>query len=285
MNFVKNLLRKLPLRGKSASSGDLVTKRLDPVLRLQQELYLQQLRREPRYGDPRHLIHFEHQVFSQNGEDGILLEIFRRIGVSARSFVELGTGSGLQCNTTFWLSQGWHGWWVEGNPKAPRRIGRQFAQPLAEKRLRLISSWITAENVAGLLQSNEVPAEVDLLSLDLDRNTYWIWSALEPIRPRVLVVEYNASYPASVDWKVPYDPAKGWNRTFHFGASLKALELLGRRLGYALVGCESTGINCFFVRNDLRADHFAGPFTAEHHYEPARYFLTRLHGHPKGFAD
>ncbi|MGH3600906.1 MAG: hypothetical protein ACRDQH_11635, partial [Pseudonocardiaceae bacterium] len=39
---------------------------------------------------------FELQVFSQNGEDGVLAEILRRIGVTQRWFVEFGVESGRE---------------------------------------------------------------------------------------------------------------------------------------------------------------------------------------------
>ena len=131
----------------------------------------------------------------------------------------------------------------------------------------------------------EVPNEVDLFSLDIDRNTYWIWAAVAEFKPRVVVVEYNASIPPSVDWKVDYHPNRRWNYTMYFGASLKALENLGRELGYSLVGCEISGINAFFVRSDLCCDRFEGPFDAEHHFEPPRYWLTQRVGHPRSFHD
>ena len=108
----------------------------------------------------------------------------------------------------------------------------------------------------------------DLLSIDVDRNTYYIWRALRERRPRVVVVEYNATFPPSDEWVVAYDPAKGWNSSSYFGASLKSYELLGRELGYTLVGCGLAGTNAFFVRSDLVTDRFEPPFTAEHHYEP-----------------
>ncbi len=45
--------------------------------------------------------------------------------------------------------------------------------------------------------------------------------------------------------------------SFCSGASLKALERLGRTKGYCLVGCNYTGVTAFFVREDLAADRFA----------------------------
>jgi len=255
------------------------------ALRLQQESYLLQLLKELRYAEPGRLARHEHQVFSQNGEDGIVAEIFRRIGVSTRTFLEIGAGSGLENNTTWWLMQGWRGYWVEGGEPYLRKIERRLSAPLADGRLTLLRTFVTAENVANVLRDGGVPEEMDLFSLDIDRNTYWIWAALPRLRARVVVVEYNSAYPPECDWKVPYDPTRVWNNTTFFGASLKAFELLGREFGYCLVGCDLTGSNAFFVRQDLVGNHFAAPFTAENHYEPTRLFLLRTQGYPRCTAD
>jgi hypothetical protein len=129
-----------------------------------------------------------------------------------------------------------------------------------------------------------VPTELDLLSLDIDRNTYYLWEALRQFRPRLVVVEYNAAIPPGIEWKDTYGP-RVWDGTQNFGASLKAYENLGRQLGYSLVGCEFTGINAFFVRNDLVGDKFAEPFTAENHYEPPRYSMIHRRSHTPSIMD
>ena len=102
---------------------------------------------------------------------------------------------------------------------------------------------------------------------------------------RVAVVEYNALMPPWLDWKVDYRSDAWYDGTLYQGASLKALELLGTRLGYSLVGCDVCGVNAFFVRNDLLGSHFAAPYSAENHYEPARYWLIDTVGHPRGFGE
>ena len=38
----------------------------------------------------------------------------------------------------------------------------------------------------------------------------------------------------------------------YYGASLKALCRLGEQKGYAFVGCNSNGVNAFFVRRDRK---------------------------------
>ena len=84
---------------------------------LQHQFVSWQLLNNPRYQDPRRLNRHEHQVYSQNGEDGIIAEVFRRIGVRARSFIEIGVGDGVENNTTHLLLQGWSGCWLEGIPR------------------------------------------------------------------------------------------------------------------------------------------------------------------------
>jgi hypothetical protein len=258
---------------------------IDRQTLLLQHQFIQGLLAQPRYLDPKRLHRFEHQVFSQNGEDGVISEIFRRIGTTDRSFVEIGVGDGLENCTTYFLSQGWKGRWVDGDGSAIDKIKKNFWQPLSKGDLVVRQALVNAENIAGILADLKVPPEFDLLSLDIDRNTYFIWQKLKHLRPRVVVIEYNSSYPPDAEWIVEYNPSLIYNCTSYIGANLKAYERLGAELGYSLVGCELSGINAFFVRRDLCGDKFAEPFTAENHFEPPRYFLLRRDGHPRCFTD
>ncbi len=227
----------------------------------------------PRHQDARRLTGHGAKAFSQADEDGIIAEIFRRIGTTDRSFVEIGVETGIECNTLWLLMQGWHGAWIEGNPKACRAIAASHRHWLADGALKLHAGFVTAENIDALIAGLGFDREIDLLSIDIDYNDYWVWKALGRCRPRVVVMEYNAMWlpPAAVT--VPYDPKASWKQDSHYGASL------GRHKGYALVGCSLSGVNAFFVRDDLVADRFLAPGDAVEHYEPARYFLA---GMPSG---
>lgn len=289
--FFKRLYRRLPVirecRFIIGQLEDLQASRRsqETLLRLLQEEYVSRLLAGTRYAGPKSLNRHEFQVFSQNGEDGILAEIFRRIGVSSKSFVEIGAGDGLENNTTLLLVQNWSGYWVEANAQLIATVRRLFHRPIQQGRLKVAQAFVTAENVQSVQQELGVPEEADLLSLDADRNTYWIWAALPRLRARVVVVEYNASFPPPIDWKVEYDAARKWNESLYVGASLKAYELLGRERGYSLVACDLSGTNAVFVRDDVCEDKFEAPFTAEFHYEPPRYFLSRKSGHRPCFSD
>jgi hypothetical protein len=196
-------------------------------------------------------------VCSQNGEDGIIREIFRRIGTSDRIFAEVGVGDGTENNTAFLLAQGWQGYWIDGDSRFLNTVDK--AANLQQGYLKSAVSFVSRETIAGVFEGLDVPKEFDLLSLNIDQNTYYVWEGLTGFRPRVVVIEYNASIPPDVEWKVRYEPKRAWDGTCNFGASLKSFELLGRQLGYTLVGCDLNGVNAFFVRDDLVADKFSAP--------------------------
>jgi hypothetical protein len=239
----------------------------------------------PRYLETGRLNRYERQVFSQTGEDGIIDEIFARIGTTNRVFVEFGVGNGLENNTTCLLTKGWSGYWLEARDEWVRDIENSFRELLDTRQLTVRQAFITAENIESLFAAADVPKEFDLLCIDIDGNDYWVWKAIANYSPRVLVIEYNALFSPDMKWVMRYNPAAIWNRTSYQGASLKALEVLGQEKGYQLVGCSFAGINAFFVRSDLVSEAFCTPFTAENHYEPARYHLVRTPGHPRGFGN
>jgi hypothetical protein len=94
-----------------------------------------------------------------------------------------------------------------------------------------------------------------------------------PLAARLVVAEYNPRFAPPIDWVMSYNAHHAWDGSDHYGASLTAFTALMAEKGYSLVGCNLSGVNAFFVRNDLVGDRFLQPFSAETHYEPARYWL------------
>ncbi|MFP4172296.1 MAG: hypothetical protein ACLFV4_05225 [Candidatus Hydrogenedentota bacterium] len=140
------------------------------------------------------------------------------------------------------------------NVEAARRYYSTRLQGHAE-RVSLKQAFVTRDNINSLLNEAGVSGEIDLLVVDIDGNDYWVWDALEAIEPRVVVIEYNASFGREQAVTIPYqarfDRMRGHPSGFYHGASLAALELLGRKKGYGLAGCESNGVNAFFVKHGL----------------------------------
>jgi hypothetical protein len=220
--------------------------------------------------------------YSQVDEDGILEEIFARIGDGERTFAELGCGNGLENNSHLLLLKGWRGVWVDGDSKNIAFIRKHL--PLTTPRLSVIETFVTQENASevvsrGVRSVGSGLAELDLLSVDLDGNDLEILSSLlESSEPRVLCVEYNAKFRLPLEVALPYDPAYAWSGDDYQGASLGSyLRRLSDR--YTLVACNVSGVNAFFVRNDLAGSFSAYP--AEALYQPARYHLIGMRaGHP-----
>jgi hypothetical protein len=227
---------------------------------------------KPRYADAKRLLQYGFKTYSQNDEDGIIQEIFRRVGSESRTFIEFGVQNGFECNTAKLLVEGWRGLWLEANSKSVAEIRANFQPFLSRGALTVGETMVTAANIDAAIDKAGFADGVDLLCIDIDNNDYWVWKAIKSIRPRVVVIEYNCSLRPPLSLVVPYDENASWSGGNYFGASLSALVSLGREKGYRIVGCCFAGVNAFFVRDDLCGDHFVEPATAEEHYEPGRYF-------------
>lgn len=178
---------------------------------------------------------YERKVFSQNGEDGIIAELLRRCGSTNRTCVEMSVGDGTECNTRLLRETGWTGLAVGTAPWAN-------------------DAWITPDTVVDLLREAGTPTDLDLLSLDIDGNDFWVLrEILREFSPRIVVVEYNALMGPDASVTLPCDPTHRWDATDAFGASLQALAALAASHGYGLLGCESRGVNAFFLRTDVLA--------------------------------
>ncbi len=242
----------------------------------QAQLLVRDILRDPALQDPRRLERYGYQTASQNEEDGMLAEVFRRIGTANRRFFEFGVGNGLQNNTVHFLFQGWGGAWIEINQPKLAFIRQTFAEPIRAGRLQVGGVPVTVENIDEIATGFGLPADLDLLSIDIDGNDWHIWKALTLIRPRVVVVEYSARFPPPIRIVQAYDPGYSWSASTYIGASLQSFTDLAADKGYRLVGCSISGLNAIYVRTDAAGDHFANPATAEALHHPPRLQLYTL---------
>lgn len=238
-----------------------------------------------RFENPKCLDRYGFKVYSQNDEDGIIEEIFNRIGTTNKIFVEFGVGDGLECNSHYLLHKGWIGLWMEGNPDACKAITVRFLPLLQKGQLKIGNVFITKDNINELIKAGGIVGEIDLLSVDIDGNDWHVWKAINVIQPRAVIVEYNAKFPPNYAWVMPYNENHSYDGSDCHGASLKAFELLGRELGYQLVGTNLNGVNAFFVKQELAKGLFVEPATAEELYNPFRYITGQRYnnGHPSRY--
>jgi len=198
----------------------------------------------------------ELRVYSQNGEDGILALLLSRIGPTTREVIEFGIGDGTECcAANLVLTFGWSAYLLEASESDALGAAAYF-DDRAPGRVRVEHAAVEPDTIDTLLTGRVAPV-FDVLSIDIDGNDYWVLEALEAVRPRVIVIEYNASFGPERSVTIPY--TRGFARYeahpsgFYHGASLTALARLGERKGYILAGCDSRGTNAFLVDAEAAA--------------------------------
>jgi hypothetical protein len=191
----------------------------------------------------RDLGRYERKIYSQNGEDGVLLRLLEVLPNIVKIAVEIGVWhgpgaevGGNECNTRILCDRDdWH--------------VQQFDAAAPNDHPHIRRAWVTAENVDTLLEEAGIGATFGVFSLDIDGIDYWIWRALEAHRPAIVIVEYNAAL-GGLDHclTIPHDPDYRWDFSGRCGASLGAFVRLARAKGYQLVHC--TAPNAFFVARE-----------------------------------
>ena len=210
------------------------------------------------------------KIYSQNGEDGITEAIFDAIGTTNKFYLDFGATEGHNNSEILHKNYGFSG--VLWN-------GAEIDCPYA----KVHQEFITVENIKELCAKYEVPVEPDFVSIDIDGNDWHVWRELNKVcRPRVLVIEHTSQLPPGHDGVMPYKADHVWDGTFYCGASIEAMYLLGRHLGYSLVCADNVGVNLFFVRDDLEPDKkFFGTNDVPMLYRVPKYGFPWRIGHPE----
>ena len=197
------------------------------------------------------------RVFSEFDEDGIALFLLAVGGAPTRRFVDIGAGDGVFASNTanLALNLGFDGLFVEADESRVRR-GRRFYSKHPDTMVHppvFVQAFVTREKVNGLIAEAGFTGEIDLLSIDIDGNDYWIWQALEAVKPRLVIAEAHPEL-GREEWVMPYDaefdahsaPPGTW-----MGASPAAMLRLADSLGYRAVAANLYGFNIFFARRDV----------------------------------
>lgn len=185
---------------------------------------------------------FSHNVTSQFGEDGILEEILKRIGVRTSFCVEFGAWDGKYLSNTWnlWHEKGWSALLIEGEPKRVEALKGSLGN-FPNVRPYCAFVGLDAENrLDAILKKNNVPRNFDVLSIDIDGDDYHIFKSLEDFCPRIVLVEYNPTIPSHLELVAA--PGN------YFGASALSIYKLAKQKNYSLAACTTT--NLIFVHND-----------------------------------
>jgi YD repeat-containing protein len=204
----------------------------------------------------------EVRVYSQWGEDGILDFLCDVVDVPRPRVLELGCGDFRECNSRF-LAE----WRCASVTMVDSRsdLARSVRELPAYWRTTLepLQEWITPTTVADIGQRARRRHDgLDIISLDIDGNDYWVAQGIDWTDVRVVVVEYQPLFGGAATVSVPrqddFDRSRAHFSHLYYGASLRSFVDLFRDAGMAFVGTNRVGNNAFFIR-DADVDRFPLP--------------------------
>lgn len=183
-------------------------------------------------------------IYSQNGEDGVIRAILEKLNVQRGWVCEFGAWDGKHLSNTFALVQkGFKAVFIEGDParfEALEHTCRSY--PNITALLAYVDHNRQHENsLDNLLTRTGIPQDFVLLSIDIDSYDFQVWQSLETYQPRIVIIEINSSVdPKNTDWihkRQTHMEGTG------FGATLE----LAKEKNYKLLA--HTG-NMIFVREE-----------------------------------
>ena len=129
---------------------------------------------------------FGKKCFSQTDEDGITLEILKRIGcIENGYFAEFGPGDGMENNTLILKSLGWKGFWIGGE--------NLTINVKSNEKFSFIKDFISLKNIIELTLEGKKKincVDLDVISFDLDGNDLFLVDELlkNDFKPKLFIV-------------------------------------------------------------------------------------------------
>lgn len=186
-------------------------------------------------------------VTSSTGEDGVLEAIFDRIGAENKWCCEFGALDGKTGSNTWNLihNHGWRGILIEGDPERYKRLLKNVPSIGDAVPVQAFVGSDGPDSLDNILARSGAPADIDLVSIDIDNDDYFVWQGLHNHKPRVVLIEVNSQWPLAAE-KIPVPGYHGF--TYRTGASLRSMVQLAKSKGYELALHTANGI---FVRRDV----------------------------------
>lgn len=192
--------------------------------------------------EKKRLIDYAYDMYSQNGEDGLIKKIFEIMGTTTKLAVEFGAWDGLRLSNTanLWVNHGWTAVLIESDKTRYQELVKNLEGSSTGCMGVNAYIGIDKENcIETILDRINVHEPIDLMSIDIDGNDYYIFDSLKTIRPRLIIIEYNPTIPVTMDIYAPYSIN---NRIGH---SVGALNRIADAKGYKLIALTTT--NAFYV--------------------------------------
>lgn len=209
------------------------------------------------------LLPFRRNVYSHNGEDGVLENLLSRLPQKNRWVVEFGAWDGKYASNACHLleSQQFNTVFIECDREKFKVLQQNHGR---NPKAHLIERFIAFEgkdSLDGILRAvPNFPEDPDVISMDIDGCEYHLWESLNKVKPKIILTEYNPSIPLDLEYVQPKD------FSVNHSSSLRSFVNLGRRKGYTLVSV--LDYNLFFVRDELIQPMQLKPAPAEILFAP-----------------
>jgi hypothetical protein len=155
------------------------------------------------------LLNFGSNVYSQRGDDGIIREIFRRIGIENGFFIEFGAWDGIYLsNTRLLFENGWSGMFIEGDPKKAKKLKDSYS---AFPDVKCVHGFVypsssdKQKTLDDFCNENKID-QIDFLSIDIDGLDLNIFESLQR-RPTLVAIEGGFSWHPQMNVRVPDEVA------------------------------------------------------------------------------
>jgi hypothetical protein len=228
-------------------------------------------------------------MVSQQGEEGIIEYLFDKIGFTNKCCIEFGAIDGVRISNTYMLREKYDftRYLIEGNPNVKNNTNGE----------KIIKTLITPENINKILDEENCPENLDLLSIDIDGDDYWVWKNMKH-RARIVIIEYHCALPNDIPLaivpstgdvksnEVSY-PNKGnytkvTTRTTalnaYYGANLKAMYNLAKSKGYKF--CTTLADNAIFIVEEefhkLNIPEVSLEDCIENYFVPSQWWADRM---------
>ncbi len=187
---------------------------------------------------------FKKNIRSQNGEDGIIEELLKRLNIDNGWVCEFGAWNGKHLSNTFNLveNKDFNAVFIEGDKNKYKDLLKTVKEfPKIVPIEAMVDHNDSSNSLDNLLKQTEIPNDFDILSIDIDSYDYQVWKSLKVYKPKLVIIEINSSVKVNNDIHI-HSPGK------YQGTGFKPTYDLGLEKGYKFI--LHTG-NMFFIRDDL----------------------------------
>ena len=191
------------------------------------------------------LFKYKKNIYSQNGEDGIIKEIFKRLEKKLnKTCVEFGAWDGIHWSNTYNLikNHSFKAILIEGDKKRFKELNNNI--PKCTIKINRFVEFSGKNKLDNILKKHNFPKNFDFLSIDIDGNDYHIFQGLKIYRPKLICIEFNPTISNEVNF------IQEKNIKINQGCSALALIELAKKKKYSPI--VATNWNIFFIENSLK---------------------------------